>query len=294
MSKIIKLTEEYLEEARKKFEELLAEGKFTDGKISYTYNFSNLDRKANLIFSELAWHKMNALVNEFSTEIAWSGIAYREDDDDYYVKDIIVFPQLVTGATVERDITEYAKWGATLDDETFSHMRMHGHSHVNMGVSPSPTDTSFYNNEILAELSDSDFYIFMIINKKGDSTIKIYDYGKNIFFDTSDIDLYVKDDGIGIREIVRDAKEKVKDKPAEPVKTGVTYQNTYKPAKTGTGYTASSYQSESSKEDESKRKYKRKETSYTPTYSYYDDDAWDRDYNGDYSYYGYGYMRGRW
>ena len=42
---------------------------------------------------------------------------------------------------------------------------MHGHSHVNMGTSPSATDTKLQEDH-LAQLQDNDFYIFLIVNKK--------------------------------------------------------------------------------------------------------------------------------
>ena len=118
MSKIIKLTDDIIEKAKEEFENLLTTGKFADGKISYSYNLNNINRKASLIFEELAWLKMQELIQEFSTEIAWNGIAYRGDDDEYIVKDIVVFPQIVSGVTVDRDKEEWAKWCAELDDET--------------------------------------------------------------------------------------------------------------------------------------------------------------------------------
>ncbi len=273
MSKIIKVTQEILDEAKANFENLLKEGKFADGKINYTYQFKDLDRKASLTFTEIAWLKMQALIQEFSTEIAWHGIVYRLDNDEYLVDDIVVFPQLVSGATVDRDIEAWAKWNMTLDDETFTNMKMHGHSHVNMGVTPSSTDTNFYNTEILPELGEDSFYVFVIWNKRNDHTVKIYDYAKNIFFDDKDVDVYIMNDGLGVRDIVADAKAKLKDKPAVVAKSAVTTTavTTKSDAKGNTP------------------KYKRKETqSYSsyPSYQWYDDDDWDAGYNPDYAYHG--------
>ena len=44
-----------------------------------------------------------------------------------------------------------------------------GHSHVNMGTSPSSVDLN-HQEEILRMLGDNDFYIFMIWNKSFAST----------------------------------------------------------------------------------------------------------------------------
>lgn len=289
MSKIIKLNQELIEKARSGFNELLEKGTFPDGKITYTYDFGKVDRKATLTFTELAWLKMHALIRDFDTEIAWNGIAYRGENDDYIVKDIVVFPQFVTGVTVERNKEEYLKWNMSIDDETFRNLRMHGHSHVNMGVSPSATDTAFYNDEILTELSDGDFYIFVIWNKKNERTIKIYDYEKNILFETSDVTVMVENNGIGIEDLVADAKSKLKTKPIAPPKVpsvpSTVQQSNFSKAT----------------ETKSKSKYKKKEINsrsgynYSSPYygySYYNDYDDDDDYNNDYAYFGSTYMKG--
>lgn len=58
MSKLIKVTPEYLDEVRKDFEEALSSGKFSDGKITFTKTIGNINRKAKVIFTREAWNKM--------------------------------------------------------------------------------------------------------------------------------------------------------------------------------------------------------------------------------------------
>jgi hypothetical protein len=211
MAKIIKLGEEYREELRKEFEEALQNLKLSDGKMTFTKSFGAIQRRARLNFTPLAWQKMSALVREFDKEVAWHGIAFRSDDpekDEYTVSDILVYPQEVTGATVTTDQAKYQTWLMSHDDEVFNNIRMQGHSHVNMAVSPSGVDTALYDR-ILDQLDDTMFYIFLIWNKRGERTVKIYDLLKNVLFETADVDIAILGDGFDMDAFLADAKGKV-------------------------------------------------------------------------------------
>ena len=93
------------------------------------------------------------------------------------------------------------------DDDVFNKIRMQGHSHVNMAVSPSSVDLSLYER-LLDQLSSDMFYIFMIWNKRGEKTVKIYDIRENILFETADVTVTIK--GMeDMMEFLEDAKELV-------------------------------------------------------------------------------------
>ena len=214
MSKLIKMTPECLEQCKKEFEEALMGGKFSDGKVSFIKTLGNIDRKASVCFTELAWLKMQTLIREFDKEVAWHGVAFRGEDetkDEYYITDILVYPQEVSGATVTTDQDKYQTWLMSHDDDVFNNIRMQGHSHVNMGVTPSAVDTTLYE-KLLDQLDDEMFYIFMIWNKRKDRTVKIYDMKKNIFFDNVDVTVSVLNDGTGMEQFLKNAKEMVKEK----------------------------------------------------------------------------------
>jgi len=258
MAKIIKLTPDYIDEVRKAFEEALSSTKLSDGKINFTKTFGSIKREATVFFTELAWLKMQTLIREFDKEVAWHGIAKRGDDaekDEYYITDILVYPQEVTGATVNTDQEKYQMWLMGHDDEVFNNIRMQGHSHVNMGTTPSSVDTSLYDR-ILDQLDDDMFYIFMIYNKKGEKTIKIYDLAKNVLFETSDCTVKVLDDGTGIEKFLKDAKEMVKDKVYTPATSYGKGYNGYSGYSGYTGYSGysgyNSYNSSSAKKDDKK------------------------------------------
>lgn len=214
MSKMIKLTPECIAEIQEDFASILRGAKIADGKINYTKTFGYINRKATVFFSEIAWLKMQTLIREFDKEVAWHGVAYRGEDkskDEYYITDILVYPQEVTGATVNTDQEKYEMWLMTHEDDVFNNIRMQGHSHVNMGTTPSGVDTT-HQEKILAQLDDDMFYIFMIWNKRGEKTIKIYDLAKNVLFDGTDVSVEIQDDGTGMSSFLADAKKMVIDK----------------------------------------------------------------------------------
>ncbi len=239
MSKIIKITPDIFVGIVEDFKKTLGSLKMSDGKINFSRSFNQVERIAELRFTETAWLKMQALVREYDKEVAWHGIAKRgadPDKDEYIISDIVVYPQEVSGAAVNTDQEEYQNWLMHLDDEVFNNLRMQGHSHVNMSVTPSAVDTTLYES-LLAQLDDTMFYIFLIWNKRGDKTIKIYDLAKNILFETSDVKVSVIDDGTGVEALLRDAKEKVKEKTVYSYSTSYSYGSglgAYKGAYSGT------------------------------------------------------------
>lgn len=228
MSKIIKVTSKEIDEIRKDFEETLKSVKLSDGKISFTKTFCDTSQKATLYFEELAYLKMLALVREFDKEVAWHGVARRCEDEEnaYIVSDILVYPQEVTGATVNTDQKEYEKWLMSYDDEVFNNIRMQGHSHVNMGTSPSSVDTSLYNR-ILEQLDGDMFYIFLIWNKRNEKTIMIYDLEKNVLFEPGDITVAICEGDIGMEKFLKEAKEMVQDKAKTYTYPTYSHQDSY-------------------------------------------------------------------
>lgn len=208
MSKLIKLPQDILDQYTKEFYETLRSGKFSDGKVNFTKTLGAVERKATVIFTKMAWEKMQLLVKEFDKEVAWHGVAERcEEKDTYLISDILVYPQEVTGSTVTTDQSKYEEWLMSHDDDVFNKIRMQGHSHVNMAVSPSSVDLSLYER-LLDQLSSDMFYIFMIWNKRGEKTVKIYDIRENILFETADVTVTIN--GMeDMTEFLEDAKELV-------------------------------------------------------------------------------------
>lgn len=149
--------------------------------------------KATILYKELAWRKMQALIKNCDKEIAWHFLCQRgEVGDTFIIEDVIIFPQTVTGATVTSDDLEYAMWVSGLDDEVFSRLSGHGHSHVNMGTSPSGVDLQYQRDMLNNGMNK--FYIFAIWNKSGSNWHTIYDPAANIVWEDADIELELPPD----------------------------------------------------------------------------------------------------
>lgn len=168
--------------------------------------------KPKLQFTPETYIQMLALIDECSEEIAWLGRVHR-DKLNFLIDKIYVFPQIVTGTSVTPDETAYVNWNMQLTTEEVNSIRFHGHSHVNMGVFASGIDTKMYN-ELLDELKQDDFYIFLIGNKKNEFIYWIYDLASNTVYEKQDIILEIIDeDGNAIKSWAKDNIEEYIKKP---------------------------------------------------------------------------------
>jgi hypothetical protein len=172
-------------------------------------------KKPVVYFTEKAYTKMWALVDLNPKEIGWHGTVNRKDNI-FIITDILVYPQTVTATSIVADAKEFNKWleKYMLDpkDNTFDKMRMHGHSHVNMGTTPSTTDRKLQEDH-LKQLKGDDFYIFLIVNKKREIWATIYDLKTNIQYETADIEIMLPNSN-AVKWAKKESKEKLqKPKP---------------------------------------------------------------------------------
>lgn len=211
MSKPIKLTDELLQKIQEEFVAKVKSMKMFDGKLKYEREFkwddSDTDR-ATIYLSSVAFAKMNALIQQFDSEVAWHGVVERDQEDPsiFRITDILVYPQIVTGTTVNTDQEAYQTWLYSFDDDVFNNMRMQGHSHVNMSVSPSGVDTT-HQEKILEQIAENDYYIFMIWNKKYDHFVRIFDLKNNTLYETADVDVLIGDAGVDLEAFIEESKK---------------------------------------------------------------------------------------
>ena len=140
--------------------------------------------------------------DEFSREeIGWLGRVHRTGSD--FVCDELYIPeQEVHGTTTEITPEGLDKLANELmesgNSEDINNLKLWGHSHVNMGVSPSGQDDS----QLRDFMGDSDFFIRMIMNKRGKYKVDIY---------LNDVDLvYENVDMITISERNIEREEQIK------------------------------------------------------------------------------------
>lgn len=174
--------------------EMLARGLFKFDYKPIEYTWVDDASRAKIIFDPVAYTKILMLMFGSDKEIGWHGLITRDTDDPsvFHVEDVILFPQTVTSVTVNADDEKYPLWAMNLPDETFAKCRFHGHSHVNMGVTPSATDLTYYAQSI--KQFNSGFYVFMIFNKRFEMFCQVYDFDRNVMYETSEVDIQVGTD----------------------------------------------------------------------------------------------------
>lgn len=142
-----------------------------------------------------AYTKMYELVRQSPVEIQWHGLVKKEGNI-YTIYDILLFPQTNSAAATNSDQNEFAEWQMNLiKDINFPihEMRMHGHSHVNMGVYSSGIDDA-YQRDLISKVDNGDYYIFLVLNKKTEMFALLYDFEQQVLFDSSDITICIEDD----------------------------------------------------------------------------------------------------
>lgn len=251
MAKVIRLTEELQNKLRENFEKQLREGKCCDGVFEFRERFNESEkRKATVYYTAKAWEKLFLLMENFETEVGWHGLARRGDDpekDEYVVYDFEVYPQEVTGSTVNTDQIKYQDWLFAHEPEDFNHIRFHGHSHVRMGCSPSGTDID-HRKRILDQLEDGDFYIFMIWNKKLEYTAAIFDMQKNLMFETSDVSVVYLGHDFSYADFLKESKDRVSAKSYSSSYSG-NYSGNYNGNYSGNYKGNGTYSTDSFKKD---------------------------------------------
>lgn len=226
----------YVEDFQKMLEKSSA---VIGGKIKMEFSVGSIknppkEEKAKVVFTPKAWLKTIELVSEFSSEVAWHYLVRRDEADrrKFILYDVLVYPQTVTSATVDMDEQSYLIWQTGLDDEVFNHIRGQGHSHVNMGVSPSGTDTD-HQEKIVSQLtvdSENPFYVFIIINKSHKIHFDVYDVENNIVYEDGDISYYIYDEDYDLIAFIDDSKEMVqKPKPVVKQATQTVVKNVKNP-----------------------------------------------------------------
>ena len=167
-----------------------------------------------------AFIKMRTLVDNTETEIGWYGVVkkYPGLQETYVIEDIIVYPQRVTGATCEQDDNKMFEFEMSLTDEQVNNKRFQGHSHVNMGVTPSGVDEAFYQ-DLLSQVTD--YFIITVTNKRNEYTTRFYDIANNILY--SDVPIQVLlDNGTDIRSWYTEAEKQI----TKPVTTTTSIKST--------------------------------------------------------------------
>lgn len=172
-----------------------------------------------------AYVKLRKLVDDTTTEIGWYGTVTKMPgfESVFVIDDILVYPQTVTGATCVQDDDRVFEFELNLSTDQVNRKRFHGHSHVNMGVTPSGVDEQFYQ-DILTQVDD--YFIVMITNKSGAYYTRFYDMQNNILYTGIPVQVML-DNGIALEHWYDDATQNnIKEHTyTAPIKPGANKKN---------------------------------------------------------------------
>ena len=226
-------------------------------KSTYTTTIKQIKNKnVNFGISNDALTLMQKYVEGCTDEIGWFFTVEKDEEYPgwYFIEDCILFHQEVHSTTTEVNGDNLIKLSEEILSkpdgvEFWNKMKGWGHSHVNMGVTPSGQDDNqmeFFSN------SGFDFFVRIIANKKGELKIDLYDYSIGVAYIDVPWTVY---SGIEERELASQIVElqkqieakrlekesKIEEEVEKEIKAKVrkiVYQST---AYKGTGYFGSGY-----------------------------------------------------
>lgn len=147
-------------------------------------SISILEKQApHIIISKEALIKMSLYTKHCKEEIGWLGTAHKVNKN-YYISDVFLFHQNVHSTTTEitpEGLTTFAEEILKKPEglEIWNNTKMWGHSHVDMGVISSAQDDK--QMETFAD-GGHNWFIRIIVNKKGDIRLDLYDYENGIIY----------------------------------------------------------------------------------------------------------------
>ena len=176
----------------------------------------------NVRFDITAWEKIQFIVDHESMEIGWFGtVDHDPKSNTYVITDIFITEQRRHGATCEQsakglnELTSEIIRDQSLSSEEkrdrLNTFNFWGHSHVNMGVSPSCEDIANAKR-----FAGKDFLITGIFNKKGDVRLDFWDFKNNLHYTELPIRKRWHLSDETVTKIISDINTKVKEITFEP------------------------------------------------------------------------------
>ena len=175
-----------------------------------------------IFFTDLAVQKMKYIVDICKEEVGWLSSVVQKDNI-YVVTDVFLFDQEVHGTTCEISPESLAVFANEImdkpqGDELYNSIRLWGHSHVNMSPSPSAQD----NEQIKTFAADAEWFIRLIMNKKGEIKIDFYDFKSGINY----LDLPFKQLETPIEGLKESIQAEIEKKVKKKTYTPTTYPST--------------------------------------------------------------------
>lgn len=156
-----------------------------------------------VVYSVKAWLTIQYLVAACPKEVGWMGTVKELPDNKYLIEEIFVPKQTVNGAETDISPDDMAELVFQLMQRGIDHNRLYywGHSHVNMGVSPSTQDET----QAMSYVERFPVFIRGIYNKRGDSKVDVYDTNSMLVYQCVNTEV----EGFELSKADRDALDAV-------------------------------------------------------------------------------------
>ena len=193
-----------------------------------------LDNRYEVYILPQARQKMEMYCDLSEGEIGWLGFVEKYDGVGFLITDCVLLKQEVHATTTEIDPMALIEFWNQTPPEQQSKIKIWGHSHVNMSVSPSGQDDS----QMEYFKDGNKWFIRLITNKKREYHIDVYDYenGLKVHMDQADLKTY------------NPAEKELRDQIKAEIDAKVSKKE-YKST-----YTASKKEDKDAKEEASKKK----------------------------------------
>lgn len=171
-----------------------------------------------ILIQSQALHKMFQYVDGCADEIGWLGTAHREERE-IIIDDVFLFEQDVHATTTEITPEGLSNFAMELMQQpngvdVWNSMKVWGHSHVNMGVTPSGQDD--LQMQTFQE-GGHDWFIRLIANKKGELKIDLYDYQTGVIYLDLPWEALENEEETQIKEQIRALENALEDFRAQTV-----------------------------------------------------------------------------
>jgi hypothetical protein len=138
----------------------------------------------HILISKQALSKMFLYVDECAEEIGWLGTAYKREKKEIYIHDVYLFDQEVHATTTEitpEGLSTFAEeiMQSPTGLDIWNNLKIWGHSHVRMGVTPSQQDDKQME---MFQQGGHDWFLRLIANKIGEIKIDMYNYDQGLIY----------------------------------------------------------------------------------------------------------------
>lgn len=163
----------------------------------------------------IALEKMTVIVDIAKKEVGWLGTARQLRTGDFIIDDVYLFDQEVSWSECEMTTEGLEAVAMELlsqegDDTLYNNLRVWGHSHANMGTSPSAQDDT---QMALFKDNGCDWFIRIIANKTGRLEITVFMYRNNLVINDAEWRIAIPAIEDIRSQIETEFAAKVRDKP---------------------------------------------------------------------------------